>query len=174
MQTWLGLRRAPRRLLREVGLPGFMAFQLMIGGSVLSALVHPLFLAALVYAARGGAAMGLTAALYGAAALAGYLMSGFLGLVGLRRRGLAANAWVLLLTPVHWLLLSLAAWRALHQLIAAPYTWEKTEHGLARNSRRSGDAIRSLLELERHLTALKERGELPEVGEDMPPSRGQN
>jgi hypothetical protein len=113
-------------------------------------------------------------AIYGATAVAGYLMSGFLGWVGLMRRGLAANAWVLLLTPVHWLLLSLAAWRALHQLIAAPYAWEKTEHGLARNSRRGRDVTHSLLELERYLTALKERGELPTVGEDESLFNGSN
>jgi hypothetical protein len=65
------------------------------------------------------------------------------------------------LTPVHWLLLSLAAWRALYQLAFAPYAWEKTEHGLARSSRRAANSTRSLLELERYLTALKETGDLP-------------
>jgi hypothetical protein len=43
----------------------------------------------------------------------------------------------LLLIPVHWLLLSLAAWRALYQLVRDPYRWEKTEHGLAQTSRRA-------------------------------------
>ena len=51
------------------------------------------------------------------------------------RRGLAAYAWVLLLLPLHWLLLGAAAWRALYQLLADPYRWEKTDHGLARTSR---------------------------------------
>jgi hypothetical protein len=37
--------------------------------------------------------------------------------------------------PLYWLLLSVAAWRALFQLVRDPYRWEKTEHGLARNSR---------------------------------------
>jgi hypothetical protein len=37
--------------------------------------------------------------------------------------------------PVYWLLLSLAAWRALYQLLRDPYGWEKTEHGLALTSR---------------------------------------
>ena len=30
--------------------------------------------------------------------------------------------------PLYWLLISLAAYRALGQLIAAPHLWEKTEH----------------------------------------------
>jgi hypothetical protein len=58
-----------------------------------------------------------------------------IGWDGLRQRGLQSSAWVLLLTPVYWLLLSLAAWRALFQLLRDPYRWEKTEHGLARTSR---------------------------------------
>ena len=59
-----------------------------------------------------------------------------------------------------------AAWRALYQLITAPYAWEKTEHGLAKSSRRAANITRSLVELERHLTALKEAGELPAL--DVP------
>ena len=69
--------------------------------------------------------------------VAGYLISAALGLIGLARRRLLGCAWVLLLMPVYWLLLSLAAWRALFQLLRDPYRWEKTEHGLARTSRRA-------------------------------------
>lgn len=76
------------------------------------------------------------------------------------------TAWVLLLTPLHWLLVSLAAWRAIYQLVAAPYVWEKTEHGLARSSRLNANMTRALLELERHLSALKEAGELPTLVPD--------
>jgi hypothetical protein len=102
-----------------------------------------------------------------------YLTSAFLGWLGLARRGLLSAAWVLLLTPLHWLLLtplhwlllSLAAWRAVYQLAVAPYAWEKTEHGLAKSSRRADKLTRSLLELERHLRTLEESGELPVIGE---------
>jgi hypothetical protein len=67
--------------------------------------------------------------------MSGYLISAALGLIGLARRRILGCAWVLLLMPVYWLLLSLAAWRALFQLFRDPYRWEKTEHGLARTSR---------------------------------------
>jgi hypothetical protein len=84
-----------------------------------------------------------------------------LGFMGLKRRGLLSSAWVLLLMPLHWLLLSLAAWRALWQLMRKPYAWEKTEHGLAKSSRRASGMTRALVELERHLTHLKASGQLP-------------
>ena len=168
MQTWAVHMRQPRRLMRELGLAGFVAFQLVVGGNVLAALVHPLFLAGLVVtAARGlplwsddNVAMVLLAALYGGSALVGYFTSALLGLLGLKRRGLPSTAWVLLLTPLNWLLLSLAAWRAVYQLTVAPYTWEKTEHGLAKSSRRADNRTRSLLALERQLSALNAAGNL--------------
>jgi hypothetical protein len=138
MQTWLAHMRQPSRLLRDLGPAGFFTFQLIVGGNVLAALVHPLFMAALIYSVASGtplwgadnATVAILAAIYGMTVVIGYLTSAFLGWLGLSRRGLLATAWVLVLTPAHWLLLSLAAWRALYQLVTAPYAWEKTEHGL--------------------------------------------
>jgi cellulose synthase/poly-beta-1,6-N-acetylglucosamine synthase-like glycosyltransferase len=178
MQTWLVHMRQPGRLLRDLGPMGFLTFQLIVGGNALAALVHPLFMAALIYSVASGepmwrgdsATVAVLAAVYGTSVVIGYLTSAFLGWLGLSRRGLSSTAWVLLLTPAHWLLLSLAAWRALYQLATAPYAWEKTEHGLAKSSRRAAKLVSSLLELERYLTALKEAGELPALAEDAPES----
>ena len=66
---------------------------------------------------------------------AGYLSTAIVGLMGLARRRLLHEAWILALTPLYWVCLSIAAWRALYQLLREPYRWEKTEHGLARSSR---------------------------------------
>jgi cellulose synthase/poly-beta-1,6-N-acetylglucosamine synthase-like glycosyltransferase len=176
IQTWLVHMRQPRQLLRELGLPGFLAFQLMIGGSVLAALVHPLFVAGLVYSIASGselwqgdnAAVAILSALYGTTAVIGYLSSAFLGWLGLIRRGLSGAVWVLILTPLHWLLLSYAAWRALYQFAVAPYAWEKTEHGLAKTSHRTGKMTRAMLDLERQLRGLKGSGRLSVIGEAAP------
>jgi cellulose synthase/poly-beta-1,6-N-acetylglucosamine synthase-like glycosyltransferase len=173
MQTWLVHMREPRRLKRDLGLLGFIVFQLIVGGNALAALVHPLFMGGLIYALAagapmwkgGGPAVAILAGLYGTSVVIGYCTSAFLGWFGLARRNLLSTAWVLLLTPLHWLMLSLAAWRALVQLIAAPYAWEKTEHGLAKSSRLAGKMTKALLELERYLSELRQAGALPELAE---------
>jgi cellulose synthase/poly-beta-1,6-N-acetylglucosamine synthase-like glycosyltransferase len=139
MQTWLVHIRQPRRLLRELGLGPFLAVQLIVGGNVLASIVHPLLVARVFAAFTAGAPIwtsSLAEAAFAIIILGGYLASALLGAVGLHRRGLTAHLWVLLLLPVHWLLLALAAWRALYQLLADPYRWEKTDHGLARTTRR--------------------------------------
>jgi glycosyltransferase XagB len=143
MQTWAVHMRNPRRLLKEAGPGGFATLQLVVGGNVLSALVHPIFLAGLIFALASGtpvfgAGDGAKSALvwlYWTTLGAGYLTSIVLGLRGLAGRGLLSASWALAFVWLHWLLLSLAAWRALYQLLLNPHSWEKTEHGLARTSR---------------------------------------
>lgn len=69
------------------------------------------------------------------------LLAGLLGTVlstmlGMQRRRIPGMVSVALSMPVYWLMMSAAAWRALIALVIAPSHWEKTEHGLARTSRR--------------------------------------
>jgi cellulose synthase/poly-beta-1,6-N-acetylglucosamine synthase-like glycosyltransferase len=172
MQTWLVHMREPMTLFRQLGPAGFVAFHLMVGGNVLAALVHPLFVAALIAAAfqgggpwSGDRVSAVLVPLYSATAVFGYLSSAAIGWLGLSRRGLLSSGWVLLLTPLHWMLLSLAAWRALHQLFTAPFAWEKTEHGLARSSRRAARVAQALADLDRDLGMAKDGGHLPKINE---------
>ena len=135
--------RQPFRLMRQLGFPGFVVFQLVVGGTVLAALVHLVFAMAFVWQMTAGAFLAaeydigdlVIASLYGTTLASGYVISGLLAAIGLARRGLIGCGWWLLLMPIYWLLLSIAAWRALFQLIRDPHAWEKTEHGLARSSR---------------------------------------
>ena len=172
MQTWLVHVREPRLLWRQLGPAGFVAFNLMVGGNALGALVHPLLLVTLICGllqSGGGMWIGdgvsvfLLGMLYAATAVIGYLSSAILGWLGLSRRGLLSSAWVLLLTPLHWIFLSVAAWRALHQLFAAPFAWEKTEHGLARSSHRATRLANALVDLGHDLTRALETGRLPAI-----------
>jgi hypothetical protein len=55
-------------------------------------------------------------------------------------RGLHATcrlrrAWLVLLLPCYWGLMSLAAWQALADLLRSPWRWEKTTHGVAKDRR---------------------------------------
>lgn len=135
--------RSPLQLWRDAGARGFFTLNIIVGGNVLTALAHPVLL--------GGVALQSVAPIFDSEApsflqsplaslhiatiAAGYLSTVIVGLIGLSRRGLLHEAWVLVLTPLYWIYLSIAAWRALFQLLREPYRWEKTEHGLARSSR---------------------------------------
>jgi cellulose synthase/poly-beta-1,6-N-acetylglucosamine synthase-like glycosyltransferase len=140
MQTWLVHMREPGALWRELGPGGFLAFQIMVAGSVLSALVHPWFyaLAAFDLAARGllewpTSALGWPFWLIACFDLSmGYLASMSLGLLALRRRGYGRLLAQIPLMPIYWLMISAAAYRALWQFATARFEWEKTEHGAAR------------------------------------------
>jgi cellulose synthase/poly-beta-1,6-N-acetylglucosamine synthase-like glycosyltransferase len=143
LQTWLVHMRSPTVLLRELGFSGFVAFQLLVGGTVLAALVHPFFLALVVTDATFGNLFepsdsigeALRQGIAVTTLMSGYLGSAALALVGLARRKLLGSAWVLLFMPLYWIMLSFAAWRGAIQLVISPHLWEKTEHGLARTSR---------------------------------------
>jgi cellulose synthase/poly-beta-1,6-N-acetylglucosamine synthase-like glycosyltransferase len=141
MQTWLVHMRRPRQLWRDLKPAGALAFQVLLAGNVLSALVHPIFMAMLAYLLltrpllQAIGEMGKPFGVYVATLLAGYASTIILDANGLRHRGLLRHGWALIFTPIYWFLLSFAAWRALWKLLRDPQAWEKTEHGLAKTSR---------------------------------------
>lgn len=138
MQTYLVHTRRPLGLTRDLGLLRAAGFHLYLGGLILSTLVHPLTYAALlvdwlydIHPDGLGATLGYALWAISLANLGvSYVAAIVIGIVASRRRGhrLAISA---LLMPVYWLLISLAAYRALWQLHRDPYLWEKTPHGLA-------------------------------------------
>jgi cellulose synthase/poly-beta-1,6-N-acetylglucosamine synthase-like glycosyltransferase len=144
LQTWAVHMRNPLRLWRDLASGGFLVFQMVVGGAVLAALVHGVFFGVLAFqlasglfwSAKTGAFEMMFAGVYVTTLTTGYALSALLGFIGLSRRRLLGSAWYLALLPLYWLLLSVAAWRAVFQLMHSPYRWEKTAHGLARTSRR--------------------------------------
>ncbi|MEW5963995.1 MAG: glycosyltransferase [Pseudomonadota bacterium] len=136
MQTYLVHMRAPSRLVRDLGVRRFLGFQVLIGGPVLSALVHPwvYVLALLGMASSGGSwppADGLAQVVWwvGLANLVlGYATAIALGAVAVRRRGRGRLSLSALAMPIYWLAISLAAHRALYDLVIRPHHWRKTEH----------------------------------------------
>jgi cellulose synthase/poly-beta-1,6-N-acetylglucosamine synthase-like glycosyltransferase len=136
MQTWLVHMRRPGRSMKELGLKGFFAFNALLGGIVLSALVHPIFLAVLLWELAAGRALvppetALGGAMFALALfnlLAGYGTAILLAALAAWRRGLGWLMPHLLFMPLYWLMISLAAYRAALQLVTKPYYWEKTPH----------------------------------------------
>ena len=140
VQTWLVHMRAPRALWRELGPRGFFAFQVMVGGTILSALIHPWFYVLVAAELAGGDLVALPAGVLGAPfwtvawfdLVTGYAAAMTLAFVAARQRGFARLCWHIPLMPLYWLLISAAAYRALWQFVTAPFKWEKTEHGAGR------------------------------------------
>ena len=143
MQTYLVHTRDLGRLNRDLGWRAAIGFHVLMGGLIVSALVHPLFYALLLgHWLEGGL-------LAPAETLAGqvvwtivwvnlgicYAISILVGGLSVWRRGRPGLAMYALLTPVYWLLISLAAYRAVWQFVRDPYLWEKTEHGAGRPRR---------------------------------------
>ncbi len=125
-QTIAVLLANPRTPWRRVW-PGL----LVLGGAVLSALLHaPLCLICVI-----GLLLHPTAVPTGLPALA-FMAVGYASAIGcaasaMRRAGLPLRRRDLVAMPAYWLLQTLAALRALRQLIFDPHYWEKTEHGVS-------------------------------------------
>jgi glycosyltransferase XagB len=137
MQTLLVHTRRPLHLIRASGVLGFLGFVFFIGGTVLAGLLNPVFwlFYAIWVAARAAnfdplfPQFLLFLCLFNL--LAGNGAFTYLLMLGPIRRG-----W-LNLVPFsftlfgYWVLISVAAYKGLWQLVRDPFFWEKTEHGIS-------------------------------------------
>ncbi|HET7409601.1 MAG TPA: glycosyltransferase, partial [Paracoccaceae bacterium] len=136
--TWLCHMRAPRRLWRELGPVGFFGLNVLFLGGAVTYLAMPLFWAALARtllsgeSVFGGHLPGWAELTLGISLGLGQAVMLGCAVVALRRRGAPGLlAWVPIL-PVYWTLGAIAAWKAIIELAAAPYYWDKTSHGVSR------------------------------------------
>ena len=144
MQTWLVHTRHPRRLWRELGPRGFISFQLTVGATPLVPLINPLFWMLtllwsvghfpfiaglfppwLYYPGMICMVLGNFAIIY--ANILGARLGGYPDLLG-----------AILLAPIYWVMMSIAALKAAAQLVRLPNFWEKTTHGLDQPSPAEG------------------------------------
>jgi glycosyltransferase XagB len=142
MQTCLTHSRRPLVSLRRLGLSGWIAAVTLTFGTVMAALLYPFLQILAVWIFWQGdlftsedrldqiaAALGVT--LF----VAGWISLLLPPLVAMHRRGLWSLWPHALLLWLYYGLVSLAAWRALFELLFQPYHWHKTEHGLVLTSR---------------------------------------
>jgi len=136
IQTSLVHLRQPRRLVREIGWRGLAHLLLFVGGTPVLAVLNLWFWALwLVYAVTGARFIELMfpgPSLYlGLVAWAvGNFLVAYLGVVTLVETRRADLLVASLLVPGYWVLISIAALRAVLQFAVDPSYWEKTQHGL--------------------------------------------
>lgn len=139
LQTWLVHNRQPLQFIKRHGVHAFI-FQLIIGGRTFFMLINPLlWLATFSYFAFRPVVGATIESLYpavvfylaGLSAVFGNFLFLYYYMVGLGKRGLWSTVKYVYLVPLYWVLVSLAAVKALYQLVFRPHYWEKTHHGLA-------------------------------------------
>ncbi len=133
--TWASHMRDPAALYRDLGLRGFLGFQVLFLGAITSYLAMPLFwLAWLASFGFGleiwGGFPGWLVTLFFATTAVGSAVTVSIALVAARASGRTRQLrWVPLLF-VYWPLGAIAAWRAVGELFTRPFHWHKTEHGV--------------------------------------------
>lgn len=137
MQTALVHARQPGKLIRTIGLRRFLAFALLIAGTPLTFLgVIPFTLLTIIsflipWADFSFAFPSFVFWLCLLNFLVGNGLMVYLNMMGPYKRGMFWLVGWAILNPVYWILHSIAAYKALWQLITKPHYWEKTEHGLS-------------------------------------------
>jgi cytosine/uracil/thiamine/allantoin permease len=137
MQTYLVHMRRPAHLYKDLGACGFFGFQIVFGGILVAALLHPVFILWTGYALFQQIT-GDNDAWFGGLTLqvanffiffAGYFFSMLAGAYALDKRGYHSLITAVFYLPIYWLLVSVGAYLGLWQLIFRPFYWEKTSHG---------------------------------------------
>ncbi len=140
MQTFLVHTRRPLALIRSAGISGSLSFVFFIGGTMLSGLLNPLFwlifLVGFVTGVAGIEPVFPPVLLYLSMfnLLAGNGLFIYLFMIAPLRRGWVELTPFGLTVSWYWVLMSAAAYKALWQLIANPFYWEKTQHGLSNHT----------------------------------------
>ncbi|CDZ72466.1 Probable xyloglucan glycosyltransferase 1 [Neorhizobium galegae bv. orientalis] len=137
LQTWLVLMRDPRRLIGEMGFRGFCIFELMIGGMLVSSLLHPLiivFMGVGAYYMLEAPADEIPAAVLSLFIIDTInILGSYLIFLGLGRGPMTEHerrlvGWRWIGVPLYWMMTSVAAWRAVIELRSKPFFWNKTPH----------------------------------------------
>lgn len=136
MQTYLVHMRAPASLWRDLGAWRFFGFQVVFGGLILSALLHPLLFACAGQQYFSGQFLdslekGWLQSLWMLAALNlgfSYASAMVLAALAVAHRGGLTLARSALGLPFYWLAISMAAYAALFDFVRRPHHWSKTVH----------------------------------------------
>jgi cellulose synthase/poly-beta-1,6-N-acetylglucosamine synthase-like glycosyltransferase len=136
LQTFLVHSRRPRVLAREIGWAATARFVVITAGTPLSAVINVAFwgLALAWELGEPRAIQGLFPSLILYPACISLVVGNsaviYLGLAAVRTARKPHLLIAALLVPAYWILMSIAAFKAMLQLVFQPSYWEKTVHGL--------------------------------------------
>jgi glycosyltransferase XagB len=139
MQTYLVHMREPFKFNNARYNRDTLFFQLTIGGKILSTLINPLlWILTICYFAFRDSTAPFIESLFSAPVFylgvvvlsLGNFLYAFFYMMGAAKRGQWSLIPYGLLAPLYWVLISLAAYYALYELIVRPHHWNKTKHGL--------------------------------------------
>ena len=147
MQTWLVHNRNPFRLWRELGTRNFWSIQATVGGTFAVMLINPLLWLTTIlwYGFHTSFVLSINPGLFHlvnfAALVVGNAVFIGAGIVGALKRRYYKLIPAALIMPLYWLMMSVAAYKALWQLITKPFYWEKTSHGLSNATPHPGASL---------------------------------
>lgn len=138
MQTWLVFSRHPLKLLRAIGIKGWLSFNFFVGGTPLTLIVNPMtwmvFVIWLLTKTKVIEPFFPPALLY--LSIFNLLFGNFLGIylnmIAVFKRQYYSLLPYTYMNPVYWLLHSISSYKALWQLFTNPFYWEKTQHGITK------------------------------------------
>lgn len=140
MQTYLVHMRNPIKLIKKVGIKGFLGFNFFIGATPLTFLIYPVLLFIFFtyvvfdfsFIARIFPNWVLFIAIFNL--LIGNVLMVYINMMAVFKRRFYELILFSLANPVYWIMHSISAYKGLYQLIVNPFFWEKTNHGLSKAS----------------------------------------
>jgi cellulose synthase/poly-beta-1,6-N-acetylglucosamine synthase-like glycosyltransferase len=135
MMTWAVHMRDPVLLWRQLGPRAFLGFQIMFLGTIAQFLLAPLLWSFLVIPfGIPHPLLDVLSPVTAWAMVAGFILSEVanlsVGIIGLGRTQHRITAWWVPTMKLYFPLATLAAYKALAELVTRPFYWDKTTHGL--------------------------------------------
>lgn len=140
-QTFLVHLRQPVSIIKKIGFFNFLVFFLVAGFLPIASLINPfLWLTTILYFALRSTLGPVIEDFYPNFILIPAVFCLFVGnfffvynfLLGSAKKNMDTYTKFGLLMPIYWLLISIAGWYGLVQLLIKPHFWEKTKHGLTK------------------------------------------
>ena len=138
MQTYLVHMRNPVRLIKKIGIRGFLGFNFFVGATPITFLFYPILLIVfLIYVIFDISSIKLLfpdwvlfVSIFNL--MVGNILMIYVNMMAVFKRRFYELILFAIANPIYWLLHSAAAYMGLYQLIVKPFYWEKTNHGLSK------------------------------------------